>query len=376
MLSLTVRKIFTTISTIVISFGCMSFAWDKKSDTFVISPRVFRLHKKIFAHRLVVLLLLFQELSSYGSYTSLPTKIQNWMAIMILSAGHSYLHLCFEKCHEIVHYINGLLQFARLNKSRWTEKKRGFMQRMLLKLTHVMIPATFVFPAVYVFGGHWENPQEKVSLLGYMFIRRDTGILPKVIIFLLNYAMCLMSIFGLLFGGMCIQALCTVSLRDYLHMSRNTATSRLPMLYRQIQVLASMHNSIQQGIMMGFLLVLPVILFPCSITMIIRFSTENNLLVVLFLWRMMVTTMVVMLFVEEMANVCTDSEDIIRTTRKTISSGAMSKKKWFERFLRSCDNQVKIKFMESFRGHVKPGTPLTCLEYAVSYTVQLLLLEV
>lgn len=399
-----IQRIFRLYGCLVSAGHCTPLKWNWKTQSlcmakkpYINKPEIGRgliqeflkrpLHVSL--HRICVPILILQECVTLN-FNSALSKALNWLAILVLLVYSIHINACFDKSEEIIAYTKGLHQFSARMNQYWSSKKRGIIQKANLLIAITTIPVALSFPPGYVFGLHWFNPHGRTSLIGYWLLEEDDGFRAfaiKLALFLLNLWVWAagLSVTAFCVGG--IQALCTISLRDSIHLFCNMEKSdgmlswyQKATVYRQVQLLGGLHNDVQSGAIMGVIIAAPLFIIPMGTMITIRFpwTSENLLLLVISGYLTWAATVSGLFIIGGQAGVWKDSNMLVemvdKLSIKNLISGSSSRqeRKWRKIFWRSCRNLIKVKFGSS--NFVEEKTPLNCLNCAISLTVQLLLL--
>lgn len=184
----------------------------------------------------------------------------------------------------------------------------------------------------------------------------------------------------------CIQCLCTVLLRECIQTFWNHEANpglssffKRGLIYTQIQLIGSIQTEVQAGIMMTIFLVSISVTFSLNVVTVIRFPwTGENVIIIGFCGYMALLCMIGILFlVDVFAGVWTHSkimfEKLARSNITTRNFIAKIQFRLQQKFWRSCRNLIKVRF--GVNNFVEKDALLNCLQYTISLTVQILLLN-
>lgn len=351
-----------------------------------------QLSNRLYFHRICVITLILQELLAEQPELTQARKVLNWMGIIILVICSIYLRACYNKYVVVHQLLNGLVQMEQNMKQYWKRTGKGITESANLIMAFSSAPVALTFPAAYVIGLHWSNPCEKTSLIGYWLLgTRDKNqswiyTVGKYGVFILNHWVWTMGILAAVLCLCCIQALSTVSLRQSLDAFWNLESSENKLsvyqkstTYRQIQLLSGLHNEVQSKEIMSVVSVFPCFLIPMATMILLRFPwTSENFMLMAIAAYVLVDSIIAVLFVlGGQAGVWIDSKVLLEKVGQLNVSRVVAfstrESRWQKRFWKSCGNLIKVKFGAS--NFVDEETPLNCLNCAISFTVQLLLLE-
>lgn len=404
-----VKRIFAGLGVTITQGRCTPLKWDSEKKRLylfqkdVAKEKYFQgtlkvknricLYIQFGIHRIAILTLIAQEIinNRVGQFS----RILNWMALLVLTSYNIQLQICNESCEEIVAYVNGLFQFVDRMSGQWTQRKRRFTEQMNLLFGYFMPPTVIIIPVGYVYGLHWLNPHQS-SLIGYwildqwQFDKQIEFFLLKITILLFNHWVWSVAIFAgaFCYGG--ILALCTIALRDCMHvfwnMEQNFEQTNFPVrarVYRQIQLLATLQTEVQSGTLMTFMIIVPTAMISMTVVLAIRspWTSENAPIIFISSYYTFLVTIGVVFIIGGQAGVWADSKrmfkklDRLNLHRLVKSEGFGKRFEWKcqQKFWKSCRNLVKVKF--GIGNFVEEETPLNCLSCAASLAVQLLLLD-
>lgn len=387
------------------------FRINSEQQTLVQIPRKAfqRLSWKSRIFSLIPIIIVAQSILAQQA-PALMDKIKIFISFLGLSTCAIHSCACIGKAFDIVFCVNGILQLLQSEESKNLVKKRvGIIAYLNIFFVHGIYLTITAFPFVFVYGLHWQNSCIP-SIVGYWMIpecySQDHpesigsfnfifGVAIKIGILVGNQFAWSFGIFmtGMVVGG--LQILLVMMLIDCLRifwsslrLSKNAETlQKAWLLYRQLQLLGSLNNEIQQGIVLTIMLVDGVFLHALSLSSVVRlfkqFSEGHPLPMIPFSVFLMVTIDTLLLVIVTfggMSAVYRESKHIIKRKAKwhihscfdTPSAYSRMDLKWQEKFHKSCP-LVKVKF--GGNNFIEELTPLNCINMAVGMTVQLLLLK-
>lgn len=148
-----------------------------------------------------------------------------------------------------------------------------------------------------------------------------------------------------------------------------------PKLYRELQLLNVYCNSVQQNII-GSLILGAIVATCAGLGLLVKLNEKmdaNGMIYVAMIMAFADGVTMLMILLGGMVSVCASSKRVLQeakgSTKNCVSrkNQLLVKKLW-----RSCD-KIKIKFGDS--NFLEELTPLRCLDFSASMTVQLLLLS-
>lgn len=339
---------------------------------------------------------------------SLMNKIKICISFLGLSTISIHLWACLDKAVDIISYVNGILQFLRVEQSRKLGRKSlGIIGYLNILFVYGMHFTIVTFPAVFVYGLHRRNPCI-CSLVGFWMIPEcynrghfeNLGnfnfllrIAAKIGILVANQIAWSFGIYGTAMVVVGLQILLIMMLTDCLRIfwgrlkhSRACELLKAWQLHRQLQILGDLNNYIQQGSVLIVTIINGIILHALSFSSVVRmfkFSEGVALPKIPFSVFLLVTVDSVLLIIVTfggMSAVYRESKSIIK--RKAMwhmhicfvspSEYSRMELKWQEKFYKSCP-LIKVKF--GYSNFIEELTPLNCMNTAVGMAVQLLLLR-
>ncbi|CAL8146096.1 unnamed protein product [Orchesella dallaii] len=391
------KGVFVKICKLSCTFRGHILRWDSKkkrltadySEKTLKTNRIVRILRTLYTISMVLQVVIINYNKTGGSLLS-KTEIGFYLAAIIANEFH--LREVWKKTLDIVLYVNGLISFG--------EKYNKEKLNIAIAYSMYVTAATFAFN--FVFLQHWDDPC-KSFFPGYQLLdqcqilnitenmeaplKYNVNLGVKLSVLMLNYIGFNVGVqlAAFVIGG--LQSVCTITLYGHLAtfkklwIRNETSKADASLIHREIQVMATVFNYIQQGSLMTVAIVQPVILLAiCSFTLLKSpWNKETLPLVSQFLMAVIDTVLVLMVTLGGMAKVHNDSKDAIDTMKVYLGGATSSTKngvsikgiKWQRRFIRSCC-PIKIKFgTDNFVGD---DTPLNCISQAFDLTVQLLLL--
>lgn len=401
-----IKKLFATMASLASKARIGPFIWNPESNSihhiFKIEggddiPKVriqFRL--QLILNKIFLFCLICQEVNSelrkLSSATT--TKIINWFAILTLTAYNVCLHVCNSKTYEIVKFTTELFSFLEKHKfnSNSGNLQQSFMKEKLAKYFGLLAKfAIVVIPAGYVFGLHWQHPEEKVSLvgnwlMGYLETTSGIGMILKIIVFLVNYLPWQANVVAAAFCICGIQMVCTILLIDCLQTfwkleSDNVKPfSERTVIYRELQLIGTLQTDVQAGALMSMIILIATFDIAISSSMVVRlpWNQENIIMILLFAYIALGCVLGVLVILGGHAQVWEESKNMFRNLDRLLVKRRMlgmrysrTEYKWQKRFWLSCRNFIKVKF--GVHNFVENETPLNCLNCAIGMGVQILL---
>jgi len=152
--------------------------------------------------------------------------------------------------------------------------------------------------------------------------------------------------------------------------------------YRQLQILARLHNNIQQKIITTAVIISAPLLLAFSTHTVVKspWNVENAGIIIVFGFIGVNCIVIITTVFGGFADVCSKSKTYLRQLKRNSMKmswvgGNWGKwtTKWYGRFWKSC-SFIRIRFGAA--NFVEPNTPLRCLDCAVNLTVNLLLLKI
>ncbi|CAL8140077.1 unnamed protein product [Orchesella dallaii] len=354
-----------------------------------------------YATGMILQVILTNYNQSGGSLMS-KTEIAFYLTAVIANDFH--LNECFKKASDIVLYVNGLIIFSEKYNQNKKWKSHSLLEKLDIGVAYSMYVTAATFAFNFVVLQHWNEPC-KSFFLGYQLLDEcgifkiienvDTHVKYNITLGIkLSFLMFNYLVFNVgvqlaafVIGG--LQSLCTITLCGHIATFKNIwIEGEIPrldasLIHREIQVMATIFNKIQQGSLMTVAIVQPVILLAlCSFTLL-KTPWNGDTVGVLAQFSLIVfdTALVVMVTLGGMAKVHNASKEAIDAMKQNVNCMANSSNnfvtmkgfKWQRKFVESC-SPIKVKFgTDNF---VEDDTPLNCISQAFDLTVQLLLLGV
>ncbi|CAL8068156.1 unnamed protein product [Orchesella dallaii] len=317
----------------------------------------------------------------------------------------SYQLVCKSKAESMELYINGLLHFTASQRKKKVAKESimktvNFHEAIYMLYAWILYVSLTLTPVIFIFGFHWTNPCRSTILAWWVIpecisIFRNSEslllqfgmLLGKFVVLAVNYYIWAKSFCTFSYGVAGIQTLLILKLNWVIKIfgrtcnNKNAVAKSIGNLYREIQVLGLLYNNIVQN---AFLIVTILLLFCMSVafTVLIRMDwTMKNALELA--WFSVVGFNCILYFMVcvggGMISIYTQTKKIVDNLKRRQPSSSDLKvtrekrleDKWYKRFAGSC-LPIRIKLGGS--NYLEELTSLRCMECAVDWTIQLLLL--
>ncbi len=145
------------------------------------------------------------------------------------------------------------------------------------------------------------------------------------------------------------------------------------LIFRHIQVLASMLNEIQSGAAILLILCIPTIIIAMVALTLVQGSNTDFVFVATLIVLLIDCFLVIMALFGQMSTLCEKSSEILNKMLMKRYSAKLSRgQKWEQRFYKSCS---PIKVMISSGAYVDALTPLNCLHLSMTLSANMLLLN-
>lgn len=149
---------------------------------------------------------------------------------------------------------------------------------------------------------------------------------------------------------------------------------KISKLYRELQLLNTFSNCVQQNII-GSLILGAIVATSTGLGLLVKLNENMANVMVYGAMGMAFVDGITMLMIllGGMVSVCASSKIVLKQAKfLELSMVPKKNKMWVKRVWRSCD-KLKIKFGDN--NFLEELTPLRCLDFSVGLTVQLLLLS-
>ncbi|CAL8132218.1 unnamed protein product [Orchesella dallaii] len=309
-------------------------------------------------------------------------------------------HMIAAHGSKLVLYINGHLQFHRLyqkGKHKIEMKERNIIEKFTLLLAHMIYWTCHICPFTVAYGNHWMNPC-MATCVGYWlldecnvgFKEEDYGmwnLIAKIILLSLNYYVMYASVAICCFAFAIVFSLSVLSIRDALrtfceHNLNKIEIGNSAVMYRHVQLLASLLNIIQQNSSVLIYTHWCVFFFGVLLYMILRLSwtMDNAFALITFTLALLDVYVIIIAGVTCLASIHSESEDVykkLETNYCSVLKRNGSRSKFELRWRRKFYNSFRaIKMKVGPTNFVEVGTPLVLLDAGIGITVDLLLLDV
>lgn len=397
-----IKRIFSIHGLIFAKARCIPFKWNIETQRFYLyqhpeaefrqqSIEFDRQHQSIQRNlHIITTLVLIGQQALPASHENWASKILNFLALAILPVYSIHLLVSQTKCEEIVCYINGLLEFLERMQPHLNVVRRKFTEKVNILLALGLAPSALIIPAGYVFGLHWLHPYDKKSLVGFWLLGNiETsfkGIMLKFLVLIFNYWIWTI---GIVAGVCCVGSigcLSTILLRDCIRAFRQLECNpgsvnfeERAKLYRSIQILGNLQTEVNSGILTAILIFNPIMALSMTIVVINHLPwTANNATVILLCAYIALNAFIAIIFLVGLqAGVWSESKSLLEKLAKLIliRQGVLQRLelKLQKQFWKSCRNLIKVKF--GANNFIEDETTLNCLNCAISFTAQLLLLK-
>jgi len=277
------------------------------------------------------------------------------------------------------------------------KRSKPLIEKINVAFAYLVYLTGIFLPLVFVYGLHWWNPC-KVSLAGYWLLsecRRNPDekisigllvrmwkLLVKSTIFLINHWIWAFQLHTIVYIVGVPQILCTLSLREYLLVFSDQFLSKRSkilvhekcLLYRVIQILALWTNIILNRTLVS-LISASITLLALGLAGFVRleWSSSNLMPLVVSLIMVMDAGLAVVVLLGGMVGVYLESKRVFQILGERLSTDLPRiERMYLQKFYRSC-RLIRINLGSS--NFLDALTPLNCLNFAVSITVQILLIS-
>ncbi len=333
-----------------------------------------------------------------GNVKNKSELLLGWFSWLGLQACAMYIYLLKNKGHQLKYYLDNLLAFRKKHTIKTCNLTSYPNTHSLIEFSNLLLGYLILLTAVgigpcFVLILHWSNPC-KPSLLGYFLLEechRTNGSLNHVIqiiwtqiktgtVFLFNIWLWYFGFHGLAFGFTVVHITLTMIVRECIQLacrqtkSIYTNISDKCKIYRQLQILNILCNSIQQSCLLTFLCAVTFTM-SLSINLVIRFGSANIedkfIFVTLFSFVTIDAIGSIIFILGGMVSVFVNSKNCL-CCMKGLQLQCKSKfdRVWMRSFFRSCDT-IKLKFGDN--NFIEELTPFKTLDFAINLTVQILL---
>ncbi len=144
------------------------------------------------------------------------------------------------------------------------------------------------------------------------------------------------------------------------------------MIFRSMQLLTGLINELQAGSLIPVIVSLTTLISAFALSTLVKGSNSDMLFVATLFLLLADCCLVVLVILGQMAIMHSRSRTILDTMKRrtTVFLSALDRK-WEQRFYRSCSY---LKFMIGSVNFVDELTPLNCLQFSVTLSVNVLLL--
>ncbi len=319
---------------------------------------------------------------------------------IVFAGGTVYTHISRNIGPNSEVYLNNLLKFNRNYRKKSSIQtnqsvhNHSVLEFLNLLLVPMLLFTSSVFPPIYSFGLHWKNPCEP-SLIGYFLLpechdlptsgvlsilHEIIAVLVKITIILGNMWFWWFALFGSLFTFAALHIIGTIMLYENIVLfwkgfTHSTSVYTDAILYRQLQILNMLSNSVQQRCL-GVLIFGVILCLSTSLSLaivIVKGSSQQSYIVIAMVLIMIINaTASILVVFGEMVSVYAKSKEIIQSVKHLeYTYRSRECRRWSRRYWRSC-GILKTKFGDN--NFLERGTPLRCLDFSFNLTVQFLLL--
>lgn len=297
-------------------------------------------------------------------------------------------------------YLNNLFQFQEKYTRSYFQVDPNFCKNSLteflnLSFVPMLLISCSVFPPVYVLGLHWYKPC-KPSLIGYFILpecfnsqthevwnilHTIFAVSSKFTISLMNIWLWWFGLFGTVFIFNAFHIIGTIIFRHNIVLfwkryKQCTYFYKDAILYRQLQILNTLSNSVQQKCL-GVLISGATLFFSMNLSLVIGIVKGSNeqdfksLMVFIHAVVINDATGGLLLLIGGMVAAYAESKQKLKCVKQLESTyKTRICRRWSRRYWASCPI-LKTKFGDN--NFLDEGTPLKCLDFAFNLTVQFLL---
>lgn len=372
----------------------------KRNKCLVLKCRIFML--LTFFH---VLQNIFWKLTQNQNFMSLMDNINNWLSILNFIGFCAFIHIILKKASDITLYGNGLFSLLRrypnLRSASDYNQSSSLVERLNLLVVCGMYFTINVIPPGFSYGLHWHYPC-RPSLLGYWILAEcgssqirsgSTWLSTKVGVFLVNQFMWTLGYQAVVLGVGVLQCLGSMLLLDCLrvfwvqfkHGGSCEKIMQVCELFREIQILATISNSISQRVLVNITFTFSILFhaFSFAITVVMLQGSDihdgsEKIILLVFITQAVQTFLLIIVAFGGMSLVYKESTGIFWRIRNSngggMEGGGFSKGhiRWRRKFMNSCV-PIKVKFGQN--NFVEPLTPLNSINFSLGLIVQILLLR-
>lgn len=387
-------------------WGILPFNWNADRD--LLEPTNFRRFEPIFRQlRLRYFVCLLLQIAywfvSKRNGSSMMEVLQNATVALSMTAMFALSYASYDKSSETIVYVNGLRKFISTRQSYKKEEKGNVSLIEVLNVSFAcgICVAGFVAPGLLAYGLHWKNAC-KATLVGYWMIPECSDANSKfgwinsntkLVLMLGNHFLVTISAQASLHVVAGLQCLGNMILLDcqkifWIQLENERIPSRMrkaSLVFREVQILGNLSNSIQDGIMTTSLLSASIIghaLSFCATILLVKVTFVDHGIqaitsLALFASITVVTVLVIIVTFGGMSKVFQESKIIFWEVKwhkyQLMVDGVPGRvRSWQFQFFRSWF-PVKIRF--GANNFVEELTPLNAASYSLGLVVQLLLVK-
>lgn len=396
-------------------FHSAPFHWDTKNCQFQFPQEAWPLgyqYKRYFFRRwlhsfgLILLILqvafiIFKTNQNGGSvkvefnsadWDNPTTKTLTCILVTLQIVFNLHLHTLHANRSKIFFWANESFEFGKFINAQYdASHARTSLQlrdRLGLFVAGITFLSGILFPTGFVFGLHFVNPN-KASLIGYWLLEPSNCSqtvwlhIKKIGVLIANMWIWNYGVGATIFVSNIVTNLSILSLRHALEvfeiLESRTSIFAKTLIYRQIQLLAHLHNVIQRGNLLNPMLLGATMLASVGLTMAVKCmsSPELNLIQIGFSLLFTVDGNAAILFlIGGISVLYTASKRIVNKNLKDTliirEERRLNMHKYNQKFWMSCQSLIKMQFgLDSF---VDELTPIRCVNFSISLAVQLILL--